>query len=65
MGDLLLGSFLVQSNKIAWLMNCAGILREQFTSLPDHQADLNGKTVIVVGANVSLGFEGEGVNRDS
>ena len=34
------------------------ILREQFATVPpvDHE-DLSGKTVVVIGANVGLGFE--------
>lgn len=35
-----------------------GFLKDQFTSLPPvTTADLTGKTVVVTGANVGLGFE--------
>ena len=33
-------------------------IRDQWARLPDLAKDLTGKTVIVVGANVGLGFEG-------
>jgi hypothetical protein len=33
-------------------------LMDQWARLPDTAKDLTGKTVIVVGANVGLGFEG-------
>lgn len=33
-------------------------LYDQWASLPDVTKDLTGKTVIVVGANVGLGFDG-------
>ena len=35
-----------------------GFIQDQWTRLPDTAKDLTGKTVIVVGANVGLGFEG-------
>jgi len=33
------------------------VLRDQFARIPDFVQDLKGKTVVVVGANVGLGFE--------
>lgn len=38
-------------------------LKDQFTAVPLEKGDLTGKTVIVVGANVGLGLEGEPINR--
>lgn len=36
----------------------SAFLKDQWTRIPDMARDLTGKTVIVVGANVGLGFEG-------
>ena len=33
------------------------ILREQWTTIPISNADINDKSIVVTGANVGLGFE--------
>ena len=41
------------------LTHISVFLRDQWAQLPDFVEDLTGKTVVVVGANVGLGYEGQ------
>ena len=49
----------MQLNATVSLMPLLEAVKDQFVDLPITKVDLTGRTVIVLGANVSLGLEGE------
>lgn len=58
MGNILLGEQILTYSSDFRTDFLTEVLREQFATLPDYTEDLSGKTIVIVGANVGLGYEG-------